>query len=87
MVRVMAAGNLLLSTAILFCGLTFIGMANMADLLNFAMLSEKQFYDLQMDYLSPVVHTTYVRQQEAIVEYLRGNQLHLSGDGHCGSPG
>ena len=27
----------------------------------------------------PVVHTTYVRQQEAVVEYLRGNQLHLSG--------
>ena len=35
----------------------------------------------------PVVHTTYVRQQEAVVEYLRGNQLHLSGDGRCDSPG
>ena len=34
-----------------------------------------------------VVHTIYVRQQEAVVEYLRGNQLHLSGDGHCDSPG
>ena len=35
----------------------------------------------------PVVHTTYVRQQEAVVEYLRSNQLHLSSDGHCDSPG
>ena len=35
----------------------------------------------------PVVHTTYVRQQEAVVEYLRGNQLHLSGDDHFDSPG
>ena len=35
----------------------------------------------------PIVHTTYVRQQEAVVEYLRGNQLYLSGDGHCDSPG
>ena len=35
----------------------------------------------------PVVHTTYVRQQEAVVEYLRSNQLHLSGDDHCDSPG
>ena len=34
----------------------------------------------------PVVHTTYVRQQEAVVEYLRDNQLHLSGDGCCDSP-
>ena len=33
MVRVMAAGNLLLSAAILLCGLTFTGIANLADLL------------------------------------------------------
>ena len=35
----------------------------------------------------PVVHTNYIRQQEAVVEYLRGEQLHLSGDGRCDSPG
>ena len=35
----------------------------------------------------PVVHTTYIRQQEAVVEYLRDNRLHLSGDGRCDSPG
>ena len=34
-----------------------------------------------------VVHTTYVRQREAVVEYLRGSQLHLSDDGCCDSPG
>ena len=33
MVRGMAAGNLLLSAAILLCGLTFTGIANLADLL------------------------------------------------------
>ena len=87
MVRGMAAGNLLLSAAILLCGLTFTGIANLADLLNLAMLSERRFYDLQREYVYPVVHTTYVRQQEAVVEYLRGNQLHLSGDGRCDSPG
>ena len=36
------------------------------------MFGERQFYDLQRDY---VYHTTYVREQEAVVEYLRGNQL------------
>ena len=30
---------------------------------------------------------TYVRQQEAVFEYLRGKQLHLSGDICCDSPG
>ena len=87
MVRGMAAGNLLLSAAILLCGLTFTGIANLAHLLNLAMLGERRFYDLQREYVYPVVHTTYVRQQEAVVEYLRGNQLHLSGDGRCNSPG
>ena len=87
MVRGITAGNLLLSTAIVLRGLTFTGIANLADLLNLAMLSERRFYDLQRDCVYPVVHTTYVRQQEAVVEYLWGNQLHLSGDGHCDSPG
>ena len=38
------------------------------------------------DCVYPFVHTTYVRQQEAVVECLRDNHLHLSGDGHCDSP-
>ena len=41
MVMGMAASNLLLSAAILLCGLTCTGIANLADLLNFAMLSER----------------------------------------------
>ena len=73
MVKGMAAGNLLLFAAILLLGFSFISTANLADLLNLAMLSERWFYDLHGDYVYPVVETTYVRQQEAIVEYLRGD--------------
>ena len=80
----MATGNLLLSAAILLCGLTFTGIAYLADVV---MLSERRFYDLQRDYVYPIVHTTYIRQQEAIVEYLRKNRLHQSGDGHSDSSG
>ena len=82
----MAAGNLLLSAAILLCGLTFTGIANLADVFNLAVFGECYFYKLQKEYLYPVVHTNYVRQQEAMIEYLRGNQLHLSGYGHYDSP-
>ena len=56
-------------------------------MLNLAMFSERRFYDLQKDYMYPVVHTTYVRQQEVFTEYSRDNQLHLSGDSRCDSPG
>jgi len=61
----------------------------MADVLNLAVLvfCEKQYYYFQKKYVYPVVYTTYIKQREAVVEYLKGNQLHLSGDGHCDSPG
>ena len=71
MVRGMAAGNLLLSAAILLCGLTFTGIANLADVFNLVMFGERYFYKLQKECLYPVVHTNYVMQQEAVIEYLR----------------
>ena len=83
----MGAGNLLLSTAILFCGLTFTRVANMAQLLNLAIFSESYFYRLQKEYLFPVIHTNYLMQQDAVLEFLRGEHLYLSGDGRCDSPG
>ena len=78
---------MLLSAAILLCGLTFTGIANLADVFNLVMFGERYFYKLQKEYLYPVVHTNYVMQQEAVIEYLRGNKLHLSGDGRCDIPG
>ena len=83
----MGAGNLLVAAAILFCGLTFTGISNLAKLLNLAMFSESTFYRLQREYLFPVIHINYIMQQDAVLEFLRGNDLKLSGDGRCDSPG
>ena len=87
LIRDVGAGNLLVATAILFCGLTFTGISNLAKLLDLAMFSESTFYRLQKEYLFPVIHTNYVMQQDAALEFLRGNDLKLSGDGRCDSPG
>ena len=87
LVKDMGAGNLLLSAAILFCGLTFTRVADMAQLLNLAIFSESYFYRLQKEYLFPVIHTNYLMQQDAVLEFLQGQHLHLSGDGRCDSPG
>ena len=87
LVRDMGAGNLMVAAAILFCGLTFTGISNLAKLLNLAMFSESSFYGLQKEYLFPVIHTNYVMQQNAVLEFLRGTNLQLSGDGRCDSPG
>ena len=83
----MGAGNLMVVTAILFCGLTFTDISNLARLLNLAMFSESTFYGLQKEYLFPVIHTNYVMQQNAVLEFLRGANIQLSGDGRCDSPG
>ena len=87
LIRDMGAGNLLVAAAILFCGLTFTGISNLAKLLNLAMFSESTFYRLQKEYLFPIIHTNYVMQHDAVLEFLRGNDLKLSGDGRCDSPG
>ena len=87
LVKDMGAGNLLLSAVILFSGLTFTRVTNMAQLLNLAIFSESYFYRLQKEYLFPVIHTNYLMQQDAVLEFLQGQHLHLSGDGRCDSPG
>ena len=43
MIKGMAAGNLLLSATILLCDLIFTSIANLADVLNLVMLSERRF--------------------------------------------
>jgi len=61
LVRDIRAGNLLVAAAILFCSLTFTGMAKK---LNSAMFSESTFYRLciQREYLFPIVHNNYLMQ-------------------------
>ena len=81
LIRDVGAWNLLVAAAIPFCGLTFTGISNLAKLLNLVMFSESTFYRLQKEYLFPVIHTNYVMQQNAVLEFLRGNDLKLSGDG------
>ena len=87
LIRDVGAGNLLVAAAVLLCGLTFTGISNFAKLLNLAMFSESTFYRLQKEYLFPVIHTNYGMQQGAVIEFLRGNDLKLSGDGRCDSLG
>ena len=43
LIRDVGAGNLLVARAILFCGLTFTGISNLAKLLNLTMFSESTF--------------------------------------------
>ena len=50
-IRGMAVGNWLLSAAVLLCGLTFTGIANLADVFNLAIFGERYFCRVQKEYL------------------------------------
>ena len=54
----MVAGNLLLSAATLLCGLTFTGIANLADVLN--LITPSKFFIEGILILYPVIHTNHV---------------------------
>ena len=64
----MAAGNLLWSVAIQLCGLTFTDIANLADILILTIVVEEHFYDLQRNFLYPVIHSTYARECSWVFE-------------------
>lgn len=67
---------------VLFCGLAYTTVANMAKVLHMPTLNERP--DFRRNIL---LLTSYVHQQDALFAFLRGKQLKLPSDGHCDSPG
>ena len=63
MVNDMAAGNLLLPTAILLCSLTFTSIGNLADMFNLAVFNERYYYRLQKEYLYESCSTYNLRKK------------------------
>ena len=86
-VQQMAAGNLLISSAILFTGNTHTRIKEIANVLNLQFLSEKSFCGIQDFYLFPVVNIAYNEEMSRVQNELSGVELCLSGDGRCDSPG
>ena len=87
MLERMAAGNLLLSSSILLTGSTYTRVALLANILNLKFFSENTFYTIQNKYLFPVINEFWLREQNSVFSGLAGQDLWLSGDGRCDSPG
>ena len=86
-IKGMAAGNLLMSSAILLSGATFTKIATLAEILGLCFFSEKTFCSIQDSYLFPVINEVWEREQDTVFNDLEGKDLWLSGDGRCDSPG
>ena len=82
------AGNLLLSAATLFSGNTFAKISQFASFFNLAFLGKTAFYNMQSNYLLPVVDRAWTDEKSKVLNDAKvDGYINLNGDGRCDSPG
>ena len=82
------AGNILLSSAILFSGSTPGKVLLMLKHLNMASIKERTFFDHQKRYLAPAILSVWTENQSKLLsECVSKGPLTVGGDGRADSPG
>ena len=88
LVRRAAAGNLLLSSTILFTGNTFSRLCEMASVINMAFPCESEYLKWQNQHIIPVINQQWQHEKAAVVSDLQEQQsVMLLVGGRCDSPG
>ena len=88
LIRRMAAGNLLISAAILLSGSTYSKTAQLLNILHMPFLSKSEFYRIQNTYLNPTINDYWIMHQTAILSVLSDcDILRVCGDARSDSPG
>ena len=64
----MAAGNLLKSASILLSGSSYTKVASLADILKLKFLSERSYYNIQDQYLLPVINESWEKEQKSVLK-------------------
>ena len=83
-----AAGNVLLSGAILFTENTFLHVSEIASTINLAFLSKSDYHKWQKKHLFPVINDLWQQEKAAVLtDLINSNSVTLLGDGCCDSPG
>ncbi|XP_064476231.1 uncharacterized protein LOC135390200 [Ornithodoros turicata] len=82
-----AAGNALLSAALLYSGSSPTCTLRMLRQMRVQVLTDRQYYRYQGAYLFPTVNKVYKQQQEGLLEDLGTDPTSLASDGRCDSPG
>ena len=81
-------GNVLLSAAILFSGLCYTAVCDMARCLGLQFLSRTVFCAYQKKTLVPVIQEAWELEREGIaLELKEGDAVTLAGDARCDTPG
>ena len=83
-----AAGNLLITAAIVFSGNTYKHAADFAKHLNLQFISSSYYYKIQRKIIFPVIQKAWKKNQAEVVKQLKQNKsVDLCGDGRSDSPG
>ena len=83
-----AAGNLLITAAIVFSGNAYKHSADFAKHLNLQFISSSYYYKIQRNIIFPVVQKAWRKNQAEVVKQLKQTKsVDLCGDGRCESPG
>ena len=84
--------NILSSASVFFTGATYTDIFEWAELLNLQIPKATLFYSIQRNYLIPVIHAAYKKQNDDVIAMLHrrfdeGQRVDLCGDGRSDSPG
>ena len=79
--------NLIVPAATLYCGLSYKRLKEWSDVINLALPSETNYYDVQAQFLFPTVNEQWQKHQEEVFGFIGNNEVTLLGDGRCDSPG
>ncbi|XP_066429207.1 uncharacterized protein [Eleutherodactylus coqui] len=83
----MPVGNLLLSSAILCSGSSFVKTQHLFDMLGLLNISKVSYYKNQVQYLFPTINQQWEEEQRRNFEMLATNPICLVGDSKCSLPG
>ncbi|XP_075706636.1 uncharacterized protein LOC142741124 [Rhinoderma darwinii] len=81
------AGNLLLSSAILFSGLTYVKVRHLFYILGLVCIDKSTYFNNQGNHLFPAINNQWNLEQSAIIDNLKKRPLCLAGDGQYDRPG
>ncbi|XP_068089927.1 uncharacterized protein [Hyperolius riggenbachi] len=86
-VKKFAAGNLVITSALVSSGSSFTKVAEMMDFAGITFLSANSFYKYQRRYIFPAIDHSWQLEKSRVKDLLSQKPLFLCGDGQCDSPG
>ena len=81
------AGNIAIPSALFITGNSYSTFAETCECLSLQALSSRQCYNIQWCYVIPEVNKAWSKHNESVLATLAGEELTLSGDARCDSPG